>query len=170
MIVRGAAESDLPALTEIYNHYVRTSPATFDLEPFTVAQRREWFSHYAPAGRYRLLVAEDAGEILGYATSGRWRPKPAYETTVETTVYLHSEATGRGIGRVLYDRLFAELGREDVWRAVAGIVPPNGPSVRLHLGAGFREVGCFTEVGRKFDRWWDVVWFERKMRESRSHG
>lgn len=164
MIVRAGAPADLAALTEIYNHYVETSPATFDLEPFTVDARREWFGHYGLTGRHRLLVAEEAGRPLGYATSGRWRPKPAYDTTVETTVYLHPEGTGRGAGRALYERLFAELAGEDVWRAVAGIVPPNEASVRLHEALGFREVGRFTEVGRKFGRYWDVVWFEKRMR------
>ncbi len=161
--VRHARDSDLLALTEIYNHYVVRSPATFDLEPFTPEARREWLEHYRPAGRHQLLVAEDEHGLLGYATSSPFRPKPAYSTTVETTVYLHPEATGRGVGTLLYEELFARLGNEDVWRAVAGIVPPNEPSVRLHARLGFREVGRFTEVGRKFGRYWDVVWYEKPL-------
>jgi phosphinothricin acetyltransferase len=164
VILRAGAPGDLPELTEIYNHYVRTSPATFDLEPFAAEQRREWFSHYGPGGRHRLVVATEGERVLGYATSGGWRVKPGYDATVETTVYVRPEATGRGVGRALYGRLFAELAAEDVWRAVAGIVPPNDASVALHRAFGFREIGRFTEVGRKFGRRWDVVWFEKPMR------
>lgn len=159
--LRFGRPDDLPALTDIYNHYVLTSPATFDLVPFTVEARREWLSHYSETGRHRLLVALDRDRILGYATSSRWRPKPAYDTTVETTVYMHPDAAGRGAGRALYERLFAELDTEDVHRAVAGIVPPNEPSLRLHLAVGFKEVGRFSEVGYKFGRYWDVIWLER---------
>lgn len=161
--VRHARESDLAALTEIYNHYVVHSPATFDLEPFTPEQRRTWFGQYSAPGPHQLLVAEEGGLPLGYATSSRFRPKPAYATTVETTVYLHPDATGRGLGALLYAELFHRLESEDVWRAVAGIVPPNEPSIRLHLGFGFREVGRFTELGRKFGRYWDVTWYEKAL-------
>ena len=161
--VRHARDADLAGLTEIYNHYVVHSPATFDLEPFTPEQRRDWFDHYREGTPHQLLVAED-GDLLGYATSSRFRPKPAYGTTIETTVYLRPDAGGRGIGALLYAELFERLRREDVWRAVAGIVPPNDASVRLHLKFGFREVGRFTELGRKFGRYWDVVWYEKPLR------
>ena len=163
LAVRAAAPDDLPRLTEIYTHYVLTSPATFDLEPFTVEQRREWFAHYGPSGRHRLLVAVAGGTVAGYATSSRWRAKPGYDGTVETTVYLAPEATGLGAGARLYGRLFADLAVEGVHRAVAGIVPPNEASVRLHRRCGFDEVGRFTEVGWKFGRHWDVVWFEKRV-------
>ena len=159
--VRPGRLDDLAGLTEIYNHYVLTSPATFDLEPFAVEDRREWLAHYAETGRHRLLVAVEGGQVLGYATSSRWRPKPAYDSTVETTVYVRPDATGRGVGRLLYERLFNELDREEVHRAVAGVVPPNEPSLRLHRAFGFREVGRFSEVGYKFGRYLDVVWLER---------
>lgn len=87
-----AGSDDLPALTDIYNHYVVHSHATFDLEPFTVEQRRTtWFDRYADTGRHRLLVAENDGRVVGYATSGPFRPKAAYGGTVETTIYLHHE-------------------------------------------------------------------------------
>jgi phosphinothricin acetyltransferase len=161
--VRHARGSDLAALTEIYNHYVVHSPATFDLEPFSPEQRREWFEHYREGSPHQLLVAED-GDLVGYATSSRFRPKPAYGTTIETTVYIHPDATGRGVGALLYEELFERLRSHDLWRAVAGIVPPNEPSVRLHLKFGFREVGRFTELGRKFGRYWDVIWYEKPLR------
>lgn len=162
--MRHARDSDLAALTEIYNHYVVHSPATFDLEPFSPEQRREWFDHYREGTPHQLLVAEEGDHLMGYATSSRFRPKPAYGTTIETTVYLNPDAAGRGIGGLLYEELFERLRSQDVWRAVAGIVPPNDASVRLHLKFGFREVGRFTELGRKFGRYWDVVWYEKPLR------
>ena len=86
--VRSATLEDLSALTDIYNHYVVHTAITFDLQTFTAATRREWFDDHAETGPYRLLVATDAeGGCLGYASSSRWRPNPAYNTTVEASVY-----------------------------------------------------------------------------------
>ena len=162
--VRPGVEADIPALTVIYNHFVEHTHVTFDLEPFTVEARREWFGHYAPTGRHRLLVAESpTGDLLGYATSGRFRDKPAYDPSVETTVYCAPQAAGRGIGSALYAALFAALRDEDVHHAYAGIALPNDASIALHTRFGFTEVGTFHEVGRKFGKWWDVTWFERPV-------
>ncbi|MDQ1605055.1 MAG: phosphinothricin acetyltransferase [Actinomycetota bacterium] len=160
MIVRPAVERDLPALTEIYNHYVRTSHATFDVRELTVDERREWFGHYAVSGPHRLLVAEEDGQVLGYASSGRFRAKPSYGTSVETTVYRAPDAHGRGLGRLLMASLLEALRGEDLHRAYAGVALPNDASERLHRGLGFREIGVYHQVGRKFGRWWDVRWFE----------
>src|SRR6476620_2056880 len=97
MEIRAAEPRDLPALTAIYNHYVEHSHVTFDVALFSIEERRAWFTHHEPAGSHRLLVAVD-GEVVGYASSGRWRPKPAYDTTVELSVYCAAGATGRGVG------------------------------------------------------------------------
>ena len=109
--------ADLPALTDIYNHYVRSSPVTFDTDELRVEQRREWFGHYAVTGPHRLMVAFDGEQVLGYATSSRLRPKPGYSTSVETTVYCHPGSTGRGVGSSLYGALLAALAGEDLHRA-----------------------------------------------------
>ncbi|MEU6230036.1 N-acetyltransferase family protein, partial [Streptomyces sp. NPDC047042] len=95
--------------------------------------------------------------------SGPFRAKPAYGTTVEVTVYLAPDAGGRGIGTLLYKALFEALAGEDVHRALAGIVTPNEASVRLHERFGFRYVGTYREVGRKFGRYWDVAWYEKDL-------
>ena len=97
--IRPANRADLPRLTEIYNHYVIHTPVTFDVEPYTVERRVAWFEQFALTGRYRLVVAEEEGLVLGYAGTTRFRPKAAYDTTVETTVYSSHEAVGKGIGR-----------------------------------------------------------------------
>ncbi|HEX9255771.1 MAG TPA: GNAT family N-acetyltransferase, partial [Candidatus Angelobacter sp.] len=90
--IRPANRVDLPRLTEIYNHYVIHTPVTFDLEPYTVERRAAWFEQFSLTGRYRLVVAEENGVVLGYAGTTRFRVKPAYDTTVETTVYSSVEA------------------------------------------------------------------------------
>ena len=164
LTIRPAQIGDLPRLTEIYNHYVLHSPATFDLEPKTLDQRREWFAQFATTGRHRLLIAEEAGSVLGYAGTMRWRPKPAYDTTVETTIYCAPESVGKGIGARLYTALFAALAGENIHRIVAGYVPPNAASAALHERLGFKPVGTFSEVGYKFEQYWDVCWLERPLR------
>ncbi|WP_246212924.1 GNAT family N-acetyltransferase [Streptomyces abyssomicinicus] len=163
--VRPGTEEDLTGLTDIYNHYVCETPYTFDTLPFPPGERRAWLAGYSARGPHRLLVAEDAGTgtLLGYATSGRFRPKPAYLSSVECTVYLAPGATGRGVGGRLYRALFDALADEDVHRAYAAIVPPNEPSERLHRRFGFEQVGLFREVGWKFGRYWDVAWFEKRL-------
>ena len=162
--IRPATLDDLEALTEIYNHYIVHSAITFDLHPFTTAARRAWFDEHTESGPHRLLVATDEhGECVGYASSTRWRPKPAYNTTVEVSVYCHPDAVGRGCGTALYRALFAALEREDIHTIVAGVSLPNAASLSLHERFGFRPVGVFHAVGRKFDRYWDVAWFERRL-------
>jgi phosphinothricin acetyltransferase len=162
--IRVARKADLPRLTGIYNHYITHTPITFDIEPYTVEGRTKWFDQFADTGRYRLLVAERNREVLGYAGTTYFRPKAAYETTVETTIYCAPEATGRGIGRRLYSALFAALTNEDVQTIVAGFTLPNEASAKLHEQLGFRTIGVFAQVGRKFGRYWDVCWMQRPLR------
>ncbi len=162
--IRPAARDDLPRLTEIYNHYVLHTPVTFDIEPYTVEKREAWFNQFSTTGRHRLLVAEENGVVLGYAGTTMFRPKAAYQTTVETTIYCSRDATGKGLGMRLYSALFDALANEDVCRFVAGYTLPNAASATLHARAGFRQIGIFTQVGRKFGKYWDVAWNERPLR------
>ena len=160
-LIRPARLSDLPALTDLYNHYIVETPITFDLQPWTPEERRPWFDAHSDAGRHRLLVAEADARIIGYACTSRFRPKAAYATTVETSVYIHAGETGRGLGTALYRALFDAVRDEDIHRFVAGITLPNDGSVALHTRFGFQQIGVLSEVGRKFGRYWDVAWFER---------
>ncbi|WPO73202.1 MULTISPECIES: GNAT family N-acetyltransferase [unclassified Streptomyces] len=167
--VRPGVESDLSALTELYNHYVRETAVTFDTVAFLPEERRPWLLSHPQDGPHRLLVAQDRdpgarpGRLLGYATSSPFRPRPAYATSVEVSVYCAPDAAGRGIGTLLYKELLAALEGEDLHRAYAGIAQPNEASVRLHERFGFRHVGTYEEVGRKFGRYWDVAWYERPL-------
>src|SRR5437879_4042526 len=105
----------------------------------TMDARREWFTHYASSGRYRLLVALAVEGVIGYACSSPFRPKAGYETSVETSVYLAPEAVGRGAGSRLYEELFRALGGEDLHRAYAGIALPNPASIALHERFKFKR-------------------------------
>ncbi|UKY50793.1 GNAT family N-acetyltransferase [Streptomyces inhibens] len=195
--VRAGVEADLPALTDLYNHYIRETCITFDMEPFTPEERRPWLLSHPQDGPHRLLVAQETtdqakkphngpavgpvaglpggalpgdgtalpggGTLLGYATSSAFRPKAAYAPSVEVTVYCAPHAAGRGVGTLLYKALFEALADEDVHRAYAGITQPNEPSTRLHTRFGFRHIGTYTEVGRKFGRYWDVAWYQKDL-------
>src|SRR3954471_8668486 len=163
-LIRAAALTDLPRLTEIYNHYIVHSPVTFDIEPYTPERRRPWFEQFAPSGRHRLLVAEEGGAILGYAGTTRFRPKAAYDTTVETTIYCAAETTHKGVGSQLYSVLFDAIANEDIHMLVAAFALPNAASAALHARFGFKQVGIFKENGRKFRKYWDVSWNERPLR------
>jgi phosphinothricin acetyltransferase len=160
--VRPAAAADLPAVNAIYNHYVRASHATFDLEERTLDACRAWFeAHRSPV--HPVLVAERDGRVIGFASAGMHRARAAYASSVETSAYVDAAAIGGGVGRSLYAALFEILDGRELHRAVAGIALPNPASVALHLVFGFRPVGRFTEVGRKFGRYWDVEWYERSL-------
>jgi len=163
LTIRAAALDDLPALTAIYNHYIVNTAITFDIDPYTVEQRLPWFEQFAGSGRHQLFVALEAGTVVGYAGTGPFRPKRAYETSVETTIYCAPQATGHGIGTRLYTVLFDALKGEDVHRALGGITQPNEASMALHRRFGFVEVAGFTENGRKLGRYWDVAWLEKHL-------
>lgn len=162
--IRVAEAGDLNALVEIYNHYVTETHVTFDVEPFAVGARTQWFTQFADDGPYRLLVAATDGTVQGYACSTQFKPRPAYDTSVETTVYLHPEQTGQGLGLKLYGQLISDLeDQPGVHRAYGGVALPNDGSVRLHEALGFTRVATFHEVGFKFGKYWDVSWFEKEV-------
>lgn len=163
MIIRPATLADLPGITEIHNYYVENTHITFDVRTFTPEQRVPWFHDHNDGARHRTLVAEENGGIAGYAATGFFRNKEAYETTVEVSVACAPDSKRKGIGSRLYAELFALLEKEDVHRVVAGIAQPNAPSNALHERFGFKKIGAFTEVGRKFGKYWDVLWMEKSI-------
>jgi phosphinothricin acetyltransferase len=161
IVFRRVEQGDLPALLDIYNHYVRETPVTFDIEPRTLEQRQQWLDGFSSRGRYQCFVAVKDGRAIGWANSHRYNERAAYDTTVLSSIYLAPDMTGQGIGRRLYSALFDALKNEDIHRVFGGITQPNEASVRLHLAFGFEPVGVYREVGRKFGRFWDVATFMR---------
>jgi phosphinothricin acetyltransferase len=154
MDIRRALPADLAAIAAIYAREAREGHATFDHEP-----RHAWEEKLASDDHF--LVAEHEGRVVGYATSGPFRPKPAYVHTREATVYVAPGHQGLGVGRRLYDALLALLADDGVHLVVAAVALPNEASLALHRACGFEEVGTMREVGRKHDRWIDVRWLQR---------
>jgi phosphinothricin acetyltransferase len=161
--IRRVAARDIAPLREIYNHYVAATHISFDVEPRTIEQRRAWFDSFAETGRHQCFVADREGVPIGWASSGRFKDRSAYDTSVETSVYLAPGEGGKGLGRRLYRTLFDALAKEDVHRCFGGIALPNEASIGVHIAMGFRHVGTYTEVGRKFGRFWDVAWYEKAL-------
>jgi phosphinothricin acetyltransferase len=164
ILIRPVERKDLARITEIYNHYVINTPITFHLKPVTIEERSAWVDSHNNGARYRLFVADQSGRVLGFAGTGRFRERAAYDTTVESTIYCAPEATGHGIGSMLYRTLFEAIQNEDINRITAGITMPNDASIKIHTRFGFKPVGTYTENGRKFGRYWDVCWMERPLK------
>jgi phosphinothricin acetyltransferase len=164
IVIRRVEQGDLPALTDIYNYYVRETSITFDIEPKSLAQRQEWLDGFSSTGRYQCFVAARNGAAIGWACSTRFKERAAYETSVESSIYLAPGERGRGLGSRLYQALFESLGSEDIHRIHGGVTQPNEASNRLHLRFGFERAGTLPEVGRKFGRFWDVAAYIRPAR------
>ena len=160
--IRVARPGDADAIAAIYNHYVDTSTATFELsrvDPGAMAARMaDVASHGLP-----WLVAEADGVVVGYAYAGRWRAREGYRHSVESSIYLSPDATGRGLGAQLYQALIERLRALDVHAVIGGVALPNPASEVLHERFGFEPVARFREVGRKFGQWIDVAYWELRL-------
>ncbi len=154
---------DYDAVVQIYNHYVETSHATFDLASFSVGDRVPWFGQFSESGPHRLLVARVDDSVVGFCCSTHFKSRPAYDASVETTVYVSADALGEGVGHALYDELLPQLSASGMHRAYASIALPNDASIHLHESFGFESVGVCNEVGYKFDKYWDVAIYEKRL-------
>jgi L-amino acid N-acyltransferase YncA len=160
-IVRSATEDDLPGILEIYNDAILNTIATFDTEPQTLEEKREW--RRDSADPYVVLVAERAGNVVGWASLRCFRAKAAYRYTAENSVYVRKDRQAEGIGTALMRRLVAVGAENGFHTIIAGIAGDNSPSVRLHKRFGFEVVGVEREVGYKFERWIDVTWMQKML-------
>jgi len=161
MLIRIATADDAGAVRDIYAPVIETSATSFEL---TVPSRDDMAARITdrlPA--HPWLVADDAGTVAGYAYAGRFSARPAYDWSVETSVYIAEAAQGKGVGRALYAALLAVLTAQGYRRAMAGIALPNPASVRLHERAGFVPVGVYRAVGWKLGAWHDVGWWQRGL-------
>lgn len=156
---------DLPRLTEINNHYIVNTNATFDIEPQTIEQRRSWFKNYKPQGPYQLLVAKINGVVVGCAYSSRYRDHFSFDKTIETSIYLAHDCRSKGIGSLLYTELFKRLEKEKLHIAVVGIALPNEASIALHRKFGFEDVGIFKEYALKRNRFISSIWLQKRLGE-----
>jgi len=153
--VRTAALDDAQAIAALYNVEVRETTATFDLEPRSVEAQRRWLQERS--GAHVVLVAEsDDGEVIGFASLSPYKERPAYSTTVESSVYVHRETRGQGVGRELMAEVLETARSHGFHSIIARIADSQQPSLALHNSLGFELIGVEREVGRKFGRWLDV--------------
>ncbi|HOC13408.1 MAG TPA: N-acetyltransferase family protein [Propionicimonas sp.] len=157
--IRPARPEDLPALLEIYNDSVVRDTASWDLLPWSPVQHAEWYATKVEHG-WPVLVAEVDGEVAGYATYGQFRPKAGFTLSMEHSVYLRPAFQGRGLGRALMTAIIAAARENGVHVLIGGLSADNDASFALHRSLGFVEVGRLPEVGRKFDRWLDLVFVQ----------
>ena len=160
-LLRCGKPEDLPGVLSILNHYILNTHHTFDTVPFSVDDKSDWMAQFNDTGPYQIVVAESDDRILGYAHSCAFKPKPAYDITVETTVYLQHELTGSGLGGRLMNRLLEHISETEIRSAVAMITLPSPASEALHQKLGYREAGKLKEAGFKFQRYWDVGLYQK---------
>jgi phosphinothricin acetyltransferase len=161
MDLRPATLDDAEAIRSIYNVEVTTSTVTFDLVPRTLEDQRSWQT--ARSGAHAVVVAEIDGEVAGFGSLSPWRDRPAYSTTVEDSVYVDRAHRGGGVGKALLARLLETATAHGFHACMARIVGGHEASIALHEACGFEVVGTEREVGRKFNRWLDVVLMERML-------
>jgi phosphinothricin acetyltransferase len=162
MQIRAAVADDAKAIVAIYNHFIATTTISFEEQPVADAEMAQRIAD-VQAGGLPWLVAEQDGQILGYAYATKWRVRHAYRFSVESSVYLALQSARQGLGTVLYTALLALLREKGYHLVIGGIALPNEASVALHEKMGFRKVAQFGEVGFKFGRWIDVGYWERKL-------
>lgn len=163
-MIRLATAADAAAIAAIYNHYVTTTTITFEeqaVESAAMARRIDEIG-----GRLPWYVFERDGAVIGYAYATPWRVRSAYRFSVESTVYIAPGHSRQGIGSRLYKALLHELHRRGIHVVLGGIAQPNPGSVGLHESLGFEKVAHFKHVGRKFEQWIDVGYWELQLESS----
>lgn len=161
-IVRNASEADATELARIYNYYIDKTCVTFETE---AVDSKEMLQRIDATSEIPLpwLVAEDDGQIVGYAYASRWKGRCAYRFAVESTIYLDAAQMGKGIGQRLYLDLIEAIRSHSMRSVIGGISLPNDASVRLHERLGFKKVGHFERVGYKLDQWVDVGYWQLQL-------
>ncbi len=159
-MIRPALESDAASLVDIYNHYVLNTTISFEEAAISAEQMATRIERIL-AGDLPWLVAEDSeGGVIGYAYASPWKERSAYRFSVEVSVYLHPEASGRGMGTALYTALFDQLRQRGIHAAMGGIALPNPASIALHEKMGMTRAALYKDVGFKFGRWIDVGYWQ----------
>lgn len=162
MLLRDATQADLPAILAIYNDVIATSNAIYTETPATLEDRTAWLALRATQG-YPVLVADDGGQVAGFASFGDFRPYPGYRHTVEHSVHIHRDWRGKGLGSLLTEALCeraAAIGKHVMVGAIDGA---NAGSIRMHEKLGFKEVGRMPEAAIKRGQWLDLVFMQRML-------
>lgn len=157
-MIREAKYSDVQIIAEIYNYYILNTVITFELEPVTPQEIKVRMKKSKAVGPY--LVYEENEEVIGYAYVSKFRERKAYEHSVESTIYLKHGLGGKGFGTKLYSELLSQVAPQR-HAIIGGVALPNKASVKLHERCGFKKVGHFSEVGKKFGKWIDVGFWQK---------
>ena len=161
-MIRAVTECDAAQLCDIYNYYALHTTITFEVEAVSAGVMTLRIQESVKDGLRGLswLVWEEDERVLGFCYASTWKARSAYRHSVESTVYVHPDYLRRGIGLRLYEALLAELRLRGIHAVIGGIALPNAASIGLHERLGFEKVAHFREVGRKFDRWIDVGYWQ----------
>jgi phosphinothricin acetyltransferase len=163
--IRPATAADLPDIREIYNHYIMNSTVTFDEKAITLAEIRRKFAHITKLRMPYLVAVNPRGQILGYANVYPWKEKAAYRFTVEDSIYLGPASTGKGLGKVLLERLIEESRAAGIKEIIAVIADKGADaSIQMHKNFGFKEIGHMGKVGFKFGRWLGTVLMQKSLK------
>jgi L-amino acid N-acyltransferase len=162
MELRDAERADLPQILAIFNEVVANSTAIYFHAPVNLANRESWFETRKTAG-YPVTVAVDGGEVIGFGSFGDWRPAPGYAWTAEHTVHVRADRRRKGVGRAILEDLIERARAMGKHVMVGGIDAVNGASLAMHASLGFEQVAYFKEVGRKFERWLDLVFVQKQL-------
>ncbi|MCL1931462.1 MAG: N-acetyltransferase family protein [Treponema sp.] len=157
-MIRPVELADCKAITEIYNYYIETTVVTFEEVPLTVSEMHNRVNEIHK--NFPYLVYEEKEEILGYAYVHAFHARSAYRFTLEDSIYVRNGCQGKGMGKALLDALLNEVKKLDTHSIMALIALPNDSSIKLHEAFGFKNTGTLKEVGKKFDKWLDVGYWE----------
>jgi L-amino acid N-acyltransferase YncA len=153
--LRAATTDDASAIVELLNHYIATTTSTFRIKPETMAERIEWFEEHSDD--HPVIAVENDGRFIGWGALSTYNERPGYCHTAEVSLYLHPDFHRQGIGRALLDELISRARKIGHHVLIANCCAESTASVALHESLGFTRVGTYRQVGRKFDRWLDVV-------------
>jgi phosphinothricin acetyltransferase len=161
MELKEAERADLPQILAIFNEVVVNSTAIYFHAPVDVANREAWFAARQTAG-YPVTVAVEGAEVIGFGSFGDWRAAPGYAFTVEHTVHVRADSRRQGVGRAIVQDLISRARAMDKHVMLGGMDADNAASLAMHVSLGFQPVAHFREVGRKFDRWLDLTFVQKR--------
>lgn len=163
MLIRPVSPEDAEALVAIYAPYVEQTAITFEYDVPTVAEFRQRIKTISQ--HYPYLVAEEEGNIVGYAYGNAFAKRAAYQWSVELSIYLEQTYRGKGVGHQLYHQLEQELMEQGIVNGLACIALPNDASLSFHKKRGYQQVAHFPKIGYKFHQWYDVIWLQKQLKE-----
>ena len=160
IFIKNISNADIEAVNLLYNYYIRNTAFTFDINEKTLSEKKEWSKIFKKDSPYQCIVAYENDTLVGFASSRPFRDKEAYNSSIETSVYISHNYIGKGYGKLLMEDLFIKIDGYNVNRVYAFITEPNNASEKLHLLLGFKKIGVLNNVGKKFGKFWNVGIFE----------